>query len=93
MYVCVCVCMMPHSCFTHLHCCFKQIDMFTEHCMKKKSFSNLYIFSWTNSLFALSKHTPYRKLFPPMYNMSGPVSIYSLTKQMSIDSPERLTKS
>ena len=44
-------------------------------------------------VYYILKLIPYRKIFPTIYNMPGPVSIYFFTTKMSRDPPERLTKS
>ena len=58
----------------------------------QNSFSTLFIFAWTDSLYTILKLTPYRKIFSTIYNIPDLVSIPSLTKEMSRNHLERLTK-
>ena len=58
----------------------------------KKGYSNCVILSWSDSLYTKT-YSIQEDLSNHIYNMAGPVSIYFLTKYMSSDHPEKLTKS
>ena len=58
----------------------KDTYSFSVLCGENNCCSNFFMFSRTDSLYTISKLTPYRRIFPTMYNnMAGPVSINFLT--------------
>ena len=57
------VCMITQSYFMHLHLCLEKIDIFFWTLWGNNSFSNMFIFLWTDSLYTVSKLTAYRKSF------------------------------
>ena len=60
---------------------FKSLMFFLNTVGKKIIFQLFFIFSWNNSLYTISKLTPYRKIFPAIYNISSPVSIHFLSNK------------
>ena len=69
------MCMMMVCCSIHLHLCLKQIDTFFRTLGNKILFPFLFKFSCADSLYIISKLTPYRKIFSTIYNMPCLVSI------------------
>ena len=61
--------------------------------MKKKGIQNFHILMDRFIVYTILKLILYRKNFPSIYNMPGPVSIYFITQKMSRGHPERLTNS
>ena len=72
---------MTHCSSTHFHLALKKVWFFSWSLWKKTVFLFFSIFSLTDLLYSISKHTPHRNIFPTMYNMQGNVSIYCLTKK------------
>ena len=66
--------MKTQCCFMPLHLGFKQIFFYYLDSVKKTAFNMFHIFM-ADSLYTTLKLIPYRKIFPTIYKMPGPVSI------------------
>ena len=57
----------------------KLLILFSER-SEKKTFTIIFIISWADSLYIISKLIPYKMIFSAIYNMPAPMSIYLLIK-------------
>ena len=72
---------MTQCCFKHLHPCLKRLILFSELWGENIVFQNVSYLHGPIHCILDQKLLLYRKIFPTIYNISGPVSIYFFRQQ------------